>query len=325
MKRHIAIILLLCLFASLSLTGCKNDKANDKPSIVCTVFPQYDWVLQILGDKAENFDITLLLNNRVDLHSYQPSVENIIKISTCDLFIYIGGISDGWVMDALKEATNRNMIVLELLEVLGAARKLEEIDEDKHEHSDPDEHVDQSCSVEYDEHVWLSLKNAGIFCAAVAEALSSLDKENAPAYQHNASEYAGKLSSLDDEYRAAVNTAPTKTIVVGDRFPFRYLTDDYDLSYYTAFKGCSAETEASFETIIFLAEKMDELGLRCIIVTESSDKKIAEAIIRVSEDHNRQILVFDVMQSVTPADIQNGATYLSIMEKNLNTLKEALK
>jgi len=320
MKRITAIFAIF-LALVLVLPGCGQFGTKDKISIVCTVFPQYDWVREILGDGIGAMEVTLLLKNRIDLHNYQPSVDDIVKISNCDLFIYVGGESDGWVDDALRGATNKNMAVLNLLEILGDAAKEDEILEGMEmEHEDDDDH--DGHETEYDEHVWLSLKNARLFCAAIAEALSGLDSANAAKYEGNLDRYTEKLDSLDAEYAAAANTAPVKTLLFGDRFPFRYLTHDYGLVPYAAFPGCSAETEASFETIVFLAKKLDELNLKAVVVTESSDKKIAQAIIDNAGDKNRRILVLDAMQSVGEGE---DATYLSIMESNLEVLKEALK
>ena len=325
MKRFTAITIVFLLILTTALSGCtQNERETErKTSVVCTVFPQYDWVSQILGDNADDVELTLLLNKRIDLHNYQPSVDDIIKISTCDLFIYIGGESDKWVDDALKDATNKDMIVISLLEMLGDAAKAEEIIEGMEE--DLDDADDNGEEIEYDEHVWLSLRNAQIFCSAITNALSSLDAENAGTYRSNLALYNEKLSAFDSDYKAALNDAPVDTLLFGDRFPFRYLVDDYGLNYYAAFAGCSAETEASFETIIFLAKRMDELGLKTIMVTESSDKRIAETIIRESQGADIQVLVLDSMQSVAKSDVTNGTTYLSIIESNLNVLKEALK
>ena len=320
MKRLNIIMLILLLLLITALPGCTQDawEKESKISVVCTVFPQYDWVLQILGDKSDNVNLTLLLKNRIDLHNYQPSVDDIIKISGCDLFIYIGGVSDGWVNDVLKQATNKNMVVVNLLDILGSVAKTEEIidgmEEDDHEHE-----------AEYDEHVWLSLKNTQVFCTVIARALSSLDAGNAEEYQSNLKAFIKKISALNLQYQKTINEASVKVLLFGDRFPFRYLVDDYGLNYYAAFVGCSAETEASFETIVFLTKKMDELSLKNIMVTESSNKKIAETIIRESKSNNQKILVLDSMQSVTLNDVANGVTYLSIMENNLNVLKEALR
>jgi len=262
--------------------------------------------------------LTQLLNGRVDLHNYQPSVDDIVKISACDLFIYVGGESDKWVGEALKSATNPNMIVINLLDALGNKAKIEEALEGMEEEDADDEE-------NYDEHVWLSLKNAIFFCSVIADALSSLDAENAGKYKGNLDAYAGRLAALDAEYQAFADSSPVRTLLFGDRFPFRYLTDDYGLKCYAVFSGCSAETEAGFDTVIRLASKADELGLKTIIVTESSDQSIAKAIKNNTVGKNQQILVLDAMQSVTLSDIQNGATYLTVMESNLNILKEALK
>ncbi|MDR2733245.1 MAG: metal ABC transporter substrate-binding protein [Spirochaetota bacterium] len=318
MKRLTAILLILLSAIAIQF-GCKAVGSNRKISVVCTIFPQYDWVRQILGDTADRMDITLLLHNRIDLHNYQPSVDDIIQISACDLFIHVGGESDGWVNDVLKKKTNKNMIVINLLGILGSAAKSEEIMEgmEKKEHEDNDE-------AEYDEHVWLSLKNAQKFCAAIADALASLDADNAQVYRDNLRTYIEKLSVLDAEYQTTVDTYRPITLLFGDRFPFRYLADDYGLRYYAAFPGCSAETEASFETIIFLAGKMDALKLINIMVTESADRSIARTIRDNTAGKNQQILALDSMQSVTGDDIANGAAYLSIMEHNLSVLKEAL-
>ena len=328
MKRLTTAILILTLVLT-AASGCTlGAKDRDgKLRVVCTVFPQYDWVRQILGDHADNVELTLLLNNRIDLHNYQPSVDDIVRISGCDLFIYVGGVSDTWADDVLRQAANKNMVVINLLETLGDSAKLEELVEgmEEEDHDDGDEEDDHHDDEdEYDEHVWLSLKNARLFCEAIAEALSSIDLENAGMYRENFAAYTGKLSALDAEYKAAVDAAPVKTLLFGDRFPFRYLADDYGLTYYAAFAGCSAETEASFNTVIFLAGKMDELNLKNVMVTESSDKKLAETIIRQSKGSGQRILALDAMQSVARGDVADGVTYISIMESNLKVLKEAL-
>jgi len=323
MKRYPAILLALILLAVM-LFGCTQavQPKTEKLRIVCTIFPQYDWVRQILGDQAGEVNLTLLLNNRADLHNYQPSVSDIAMISTCDLFIYVGGESDGWVDDALAQATNPDMLAINLLEELGEAAKEEELLEgmeaEEEEEGDEDE-------VDYDEHIWLSLKNAPVFCAVIADALAALDSENAEEYQSNLAGYNASLSALNAQYQAAVSMAPIKTLLFGDRFPFRYLVDDYGLIYDAAFAGCSAETEASFDTIARLAKRVDEWGLHTVMVTESADKSIAETIIENTAGKNQQILVLDAMQSVTMGSVQTGTTYLSIMESNLAVLKDALK
>ena len=481
MKKITALLALLMLVGALAGCGKQNDtNKTDKLSIVTTIFPEYDWVRAVLGDKADNAEVTMLLDNGVDLHSYQPTADDIVKISDCDLFIYVGGESDGWVNDALKNATNKNMKVINLLDVLGDSVKTEEVvdgmqetehdhdhdhskevstfeddevqdrslsdwagdwqsaypfvldgtlddafaamaekgemtaeeyktyyqngyktditnidiegdhieftyddgkkvgsnykyvgyyiqnwstgirmsnesfdaivdpenswptffpadmtgeeicehmeghdhDEDEdHEHEEGEEHEHEE---EKDEHVWLSLKNAEVLVNAISKSLQELDPDNKDTYATNAAAYIEKLSALDGEYQAAVDAATYKTVLFGDRFPFRYLVDDYGLSYYAAFVGCSAETEASFETVSFLAKKVDELKLPCVLTIEGAQHKIAETIVQNTAEKNQKVLTMDSMQSTTSKDVANGTTYLSVMEKNLSVLKEAL-
>ena len=333
MKKITALLLALFVLVG-ALAGCgkQNDtNKTDKLSIVTTIFPEYDWVREILGDKADNAEITMLLDNGVDLHSYQPTADDIVKISDCDLFIYVGGESDEWVEDALRNAANGNMKVINLLEVLGDSVKTEEIvegmqeeheHEDAHAHDDVEEHEHEE---EADEHVWLSLKNAKMLVRVISKALQELDPDNKDIYAANADAYVKKLSALDAEYQTAVDAASNKTILFGDRFPFRYLVDDYGLNYYAAFVGCSAETEAGFETISFLAKRVDEWKLPCVLTIEGAQHKIAETVVRNTTAKNQKVLTMDSMQSTTTQDVKNGTTYLSVMEKNLSVLKEALR
>ena len=326
----------------------KTDDANKKFSVVCTIFPEYDWIRQLVGDKKDNYEITYLLDKGVDLHSYQPTAEDIAKIANCDLFVYVGGESDGWVDDALKESKNDKMQVVNLLETLGKNVKPEEVvegmqeeDEHDHDHEDADhDHEDKDKDhdhedadhdhhheeeTEYDEHVWLSLRNATVLVNTLAEKLQTIDPENKDYYAGTAADYTAKLGDLDSRYLATIKKAKVKTVLFGDRFPFRYLVDDYGLKYYAAFVGCSAETEASFETVAFLAKKTDDLKLKSVLVIENSDQKIAKKIVETTKDKNQNIVVLNSMQSITNEDIANGATYLSIMESNLKALASALK
>ena len=481
-----------------------------RTKVVTTIFPAYDWAREVIG--TNDAEITMLLDNGVDLHSYQPTVQDIAKISTCDVFVYVGGESDGWVEDALKTARNKNMQVVNLMEVMGSRAKAEEVKEgmeaDHHEHNheehshskhvstfDNSEVKDRSLSdwagkwqspyplvldgtldeaweakaaaegatmtasqykayyekgyksdikaveikgtkitftytngkrvsskykyvgyyiqnwstgtkaamyrfestnkksgapvyiefndhmiepakaehfhlrmsdtsfdaiedpenrwptffpaemsgeeiadhlgghahhhdeeeEELDEHVWLSLKNAQLLTNAICNALVKADSKNAASYKANCEAYNRKIAALDAEYTAAVRGAAQKTLVFCDRFPFRYLVDDYGLDYFAAFVGCSAETEASFKTVAFLANKSDELGIKNVAVIESSDKKIAQTVIQNSKNKSRGILVFDSMQSTTANDVKKGTTYLSVMRKNLEVLKSVLR
>lgn len=341
MKKKILSTILSAAFLSISLFGCSaksnsvgevNNSATKEStlSVVCTVFPQYDWVRQILGNQLEGTKLTLLLDKGVDLHSYQPTAEDIVTISNADLFIYVGGESDAWVEDVLVKPHNERMVVLNLMDILKGEMKEEEVvqgmqaDTDHHDEAEEARENDAQEAFEYDEHVWLSLKNATKVCHSISEALSSLDSQHAEGYQNNCEAYITQLSNLDAEYDQVVTQAERTTLLFGDRFPFRYLVDDYQLTYYAAFVGCSAETEASFETVRFLASKVDELKLPVVLVLENSDQKIAKTIINNTQEKNQTVLVLDSMQSVTLDDIEGGANYLSIMKGNLDVLSEAL-
>mgnify|MGYP002626333412 CR=1 FL=1 len=321
-----------------SAFAAKKAANTNKLKVVTTIFPEYDWAREIIGEKSGDVELTLLLNNGVDLHSYQPSVKDIAKIQEADIFVYVGGESDEWVDDVLKSAKNPNMKVINLLEVLGDKVKEEELVEGMQEEEDDDDHDehghehhhdgdddDDDEEIEFDEHVWLSLKNAQILCTEIASALSEKDAKNAAVYQKNLSAYNKKLADLDARYSAAVKAGSKNTLVFGDRFPFRYLVDDYGLKYFAAFTGCSAESEASFNTIIFLSEKVNELDLQRVCKIEGGNGKIAKTVISNSKNKKAKVLVFDPMQSTTAKQIKKGATYLGAMEKNLEVLKEALK
>ena len=499
-------------------TATSEDKSLN---IVCTIFPEYDWVKEILGSHAENDTITYLLDNGVDLHSYQPTTADMTKIAQCDLFIYVGGESDEWVEDALAEAVNPDMQVINLMEVMGDSAKLEELkegmqeeehdhehdhskevstfeddevqdrslsdwegewqsgyplaldgsldeafahkaksgsmtaqeykdyyikgyetdyddikiegnhitftkndgtvtesdyeytgyfiqdwstgtraamyrfeavdkesgtpvyiefndhmiapekaehfhirmsdesydaiedpenkwptffpaelspeevsdalaghghhdDDDENEEGEEHEHHHEEGEEEYDEHVWLSLKNAKLLCAEITDKLCILDSDSTEDYKANLKSYAEQLDKLDSDFQALVDSASVKTLVFGDRFPFRYFVDDYGLDYYAAFVGCSAESEASFETIVFLAGKVNELGVSTVFTIENSDQKIAKTIVENTNDKNQNIAVLNSLQSVTSQQIADGVNYLSLMQENYDVLKENL-
>ena len=373
MRKYISVILTAAMLTGSVCVNTSPVAAEDTGKsiqIVTTIFPEYDWVQNILGDNPGNAEVTMLLENGVDLHSFQPTVEDILKMSTCDLFVYIGGESDDWVDDALEEAINNDMVVINLLEALGSSAKEEEIvegmqadhdhdhdhededheDEDHeaedhdhededHDHEDEDhDHEDEDHDhdheeAEYDEHVWLSLRNASVLVKTLSDAIQTIDPDNASVYESNAEAYIESLNALDEEYKTAISEASLDTVLFGDRFPFRYLTDDYGLTYYAAFVGCSAETEASFETIAFLSGKVDELSLHTVLTIEGTDHRIADTIVQNTKTKDQQILSLDSMQSTTAKDVQNGLSFryvgveaaTFIMENNLTVLKDALK
>lgn len=310
----------LCLCALLSLaclSGCGaapagEDTGKREPAVVVTIYPIYDWVTNLLG--SEGTAPTLLLDGGTDMHSYQPTVADLALVSSCDLLIYVGGESDAWVEDALQNAVNPKLRALKLMEVLGDAARREEIVGGMQ--SDGEEEAEN-----YDEHIWLSLRNAGRCCAAIAEALEALYPAEREAIAANAEAYLAALAEADAEYTGAVASAGKSTLLFADRFPFRYLTEDYGLDYYAAFPGCEAETEASFETVRFLASKLDELELSAVMTTESPAPRLAETVIENSERKIAAILVLDSMQS---ARIEDGRDYLARMGQNLEVLRRAL-
>ena len=359
MRKHTAIMVLIMILL-LVLPACgriENQPADDgRFTVVATIFPEYDWAKEILGERLadESAELTLLVDNGSDVHSYQPTVDDIMKIASCDVFIYVGGESDAWVDDVLEKVAGDNVRVIRLLDLIGDHAKEEELvegmqDAADHDHAadadaDHDDAADHDTAADHDdastdhdtaadhdddtpeldEHIWLSLKNAKLIAERMAEVFAEEDALNAETYRRNAENYIAKLDALDAEYEETVNKATRDTLLFGDRFPFRYLADDYGLEYYAAFSGCSAETEASFETVAFLANKADALGLDNVMVIDGSDEEIANAIINNTASHDQRILALDSLQSINKEAIENGATYLGIMEQNRTVLDQAL-
>lgn len=323
--------------------AAKPGAEEKKIEIVTTIFPEYDWVREIVGDANPNVHLTLLQDG-VDLHSYQPSVADILKIASSDLFLYVGGESDEWVDEVLEQNPNEGRKVIDLMETLGEAVKTEEMvegmqaeehhhhfgDEDDHDHEDEEhdhdhddhDHDHGEEEEEYDEHVWLSLKNAKVLVSAIADAVIAADGDHAEQYRANRDAYLEKLSALDEEYAKAASEKNYDTILFADRFPFRYLMDDYEIRYYAAFNGCAAETEASFETIRFLADKVNELRLPAVCMIENSDGKIADTVIAATKDKDQEKVVMNSLQSVSKKD--QGLTYLEVMQENLKGFRKAL-
>lgn len=344
MKKRVGMAVCILLTVILALQGVTvyaaqvreemmdKKRKDGKIKIVCMIFPQYDWLREVIGEKMENYDIKVLLDNGSELHSYQPTVEDMAEISSSDFFFYVGGESDAWVEDALKSAKNPNLKAVSLLEMLEDYAKVEEEiegameHEHAHEHGEEHEHEEEhEHGKEYDEHMWLSLKNARVAVQRVRQILIEIDKKNASIYKKNSERYDKKLKNLDMQYENAINHAKRKTILFGDRFPFRYLADDYGLKYYAAFEGCSAETGVSFETIIFLSGKMDEEKLPAIFTLENANEQLAKVIIENTKEKNQHILTLHSMQSVTKKQMkQDGFSYLGLMKENLNVLEQAL-
>lgn len=312
--------LLTLLLAAALLCGCAGASGGpaqpEKLSVVATVFPIYDWTRNLLG-ASESVELTLLLDSGVDLHSFQPGVDDLMRVSSCDLLIYVGGESDDWIADALAESSNPRQRALNLLEVLDESALTEELREGMQGEADG----------AADEHIWLSPRRASALCRTIAAALAELDPAGAAAYAQNCAAYLEALGSLEADCAALARLAAEAEVrpclVVADRFPFRYLTEDCGLDYYAAFPGCSAETGASFETVRFLARKLDERGSGLLFTTENPIPGVAETVARTAQTEDVQLLTLDSMQSVTRADVEGGETYLAVMRRNLDALTEA--
>ncbi len=331
-RKNLVLLMMSVVFVFV-FCGCGYDfraDSSDRIKIVCTDFSQYDWVREITSGHSDRFSISYITDNGADMHSYQMTAADIADISTADLFIYVGGESEAWAEDVLSEAVNDEIVSLCLMDYLGEKLVKEEItegmqgehDHAHHDHSDHDGHEDEVAK--YDEHVWLSLKNADVIVEKLTEMIAGLDEEYADDYGKNGDAYRERLSLLDERFSDAVEHATGDTLIFGDRFPFRYLLEDYEIAYYAAFPGCSAETEAGFETITFLSGKADELEVPVILVIDGSDRRVAETILYNTKNRTAEILELDSLQSVSADETEKGTTYYSVMEENLSVLERAL-
>lgn len=311
MKKIISILMCIVLCMAVMCSCSSDETTHDGIKIVCTAFPQYDYVKNILGTTE---GLSLLLDNGADLHSYEPTATDIIEIASSDLFIYIGGVSDSWVEGAIKSANSESLKTVVLMDMVETYEVDYVAGMEKEEHHHESEH-------EKDEHIWLSLRNSAEITRNLCEMICEIDEANAEEYRANAEKYIDSLNRLDGEYKSVIDGAKRNALLFADRFPFRYLIEDYNLEYYAAFSGCSSESEASFQTMAFLIDKTNTLSLPAVIIMENSDGSIAEMICR---ETGVKTLTLDSCQSVSSSDIDNGTTYLGIMQNNLEILKEAL-
>ena len=323
-KKIIALVLIAAAAAGL-LTACTEPVSTSTDGvlrIVCTTFPQYDWVRQ-LTQGAENVNVELLLNSGRDLHSYQPGAQDIVKIATADVIIYTGGSSEKWINDVLETSENEHAVLIDLMHSLpeGSLYCVEAAGEENHSHEEHS-HAGEEHNHTEDEHVWLSVKNAIRLTGIIKAVLCDLDGENSAIYAKNHIEYHKALTELDGKFENMISSADKGTLVFADRFPFIYLVKDYGLSYYAAFSGCSAESEASFETVTRLAGKIDGLGLSYVLITETSDGSVARTVRDCTKSRNQEILTLDAMQSVKKDKL--SLSYIEIMESNLEIIKTAL-
>ena len=312
---------------SVFLAGCNiNVPQNSENTldIVCTAFPQYDWIKNIT-EGAENVNLILLCDNGTDMHSFQPSAKDILLINTSDIVVAVGGNSDKWVLDSAEN--NPASVKVSLLECLGdnVIEEMHFVDGHAHDENNADhDSLHEHDYTDADEHVWMSLPNAISLTEKICEVLCTKDAANSEAYKANTQSYVNKLNDLHNEYFECVDKAEKNAVVVADRFPFAYLMHAYGLEAFAAFPGCSSDTDATFDTIISLASKVDEHGISCVAVTESTDFKTADAVIENTKFKNAEIVVIDSMQSVTEKDVENGRTYISVMTDNLSALEKLL-
>lgn len=312
MKRSIKIIiaLVVTLVASLGMIAFLTHKnAEDKKfSIVTTNFPAYDFARAVAGDQVQ---IKMLLKPGVDMHGYEPSPEDIIDIENCSLFIYTGGESDEWVEGILENT--RNINTLRMMDAVKPVKEeivegMESEEEDKEE-------------VEYDEHVWTSLRNTQLIIDAIRNKLSEIYPDERVSFAQNSANYKTRLADLDQKFQSIVDNSSRRTLVFGDRFPLRYFVDDYNLEYFAAFPGCSEQNEASSKTISYLVNKIKTEEIPVVLKIELTSDDIAQTI---ANETGAKVLVFSAAHNISAEDFENGRTYADIMEANLVVLEEAL-
>ncbi|MBQ3793490.1 MAG: zinc ABC transporter substrate-binding protein [Lachnospiraceae bacterium] len=334
MKRHLWKVLSIVWILAMLVSGCGSKQsegtagqtvhkvaAGEKIKIVTTIFPLYDWTREVLGEEADRAELTLLIDKGVDLHSYQPTAADMMKIADADIFIYVGGESDGWVKDALPEKTDK--VVLNLMDIIGDQAYAEEVVEGMEAEEEEDEEEEAM-----DEHIWMSPSFAKICTDAISNAIVTTTEDNdlVQAVSSNTKAYKDQLDLLSNQLKEAASKENRKydMLLVADRYPFRYLSEECGLEYRAPFLGCSAETEASFEKVAYLAGELDKQQLPCILVCENNDQKLAKTILENSSRPQLPVLELDSMQSITAEDIAQGKTYLSIMQSNLEVIRYAV-
>ena len=315
-------------------TEVTDTSSAEKIEIICTSYAAYDWIQNIIAGHSDRFEVRYLLDQGVDLHSYQPGVDDIAAINDCDLLVYVGGESDEWVGEIIGKDGEDASHTFSMMEALGdyvyEEETVEGMEPEAEDADDPQAGGEMSAEeaegeeTEFDEHVWLSVKNAARIVPALETELETLDAQDAADLKKSSDEYVEKLNALDKEYEDACDTAKRKIVLFGDRFPFRYLVEDYGIDYYAAFSGCSAETEASFTTVAFLAAKVNELDIPVVFTIENADTSVAEMIVDNTNKKSAKIITMDSLQSVNKDDIAGGKNYIDTMRSNLEVLKEAM-
>ena len=333
-RKGIGILAACGLICGSLLTGCGTGRAEDasekaqddgRISVVTTIFPQYDFVRQIAGDSV---DLKMLLKPGEETHSYEPTPQDIIAIQNSDIFIYVGGENDAWVEDILDSMPDAGMRTLKLIDCVDTVEEehVEGMQEQPgHSHEEEEYHGDETEEAhsvhEIDEHVWTSPVNASAIVDEIKELLAQTDPDNRQRYEENAEAYEAELAALDAAFREVVDNPGRRLVIFGDRFPFRYFADEYGLDYYAAFPGCASDTEPSAAVMAFLINKVAEEKVPAVLKMELSNENIANAI---AEATGTEVRTFYSCHNLTAEEFENGETYLSMMQKNVETLKEVL-
>jgi len=337
MKKLISILLSMCILLGM-LSGCSINtdsyiEPSDKISVIATIFAPYDFIREIAGDFAE---VTMLLPPGTESHSYEPTPQDIIKIQNCDVFVYVGGDSDSWVQKILESMDTSGIRIITLMdcvevveeEIVEGMEVGAESHDNEHNHEEAEENNEhnnehtEDNNHEYDEHVWTSPQNAKVIVQKISDILCEADTYNSNSYKENTTAYLAKLNDLDSKFQEVVNSAKHKTLIFGDRFPFRYFAEVYGLEYFAAFPGCSTETEASAATVAFLIDKVKAESIPVVFHAELSNKKMANTI---SEETGAKVLLLHACHNITKDEMENGVSYLELMYQNVENLKEALK
>lgn len=315
MKRFLAILTVICLLFSLAACSGGNEEKS-RIHIISTVFPSYDFAKQI-AKGVDGVKVTMLIPPGTEPHAFEPSVQDMAQIKECDLFIYLGGESDQWVEELLATFNEGEINTIKMIDCVELLEE-ETIEGMQTGHHHDDDEI--SAHGENDEHVWTSPLNAILISQEIEAALEKIDGANSAAYSENFNIYKKQLSALDTELRSV--SSLNGTIIMADRFPFRYLSEDYDIDYYAAFPGCSTESDPSAATIAFLETKIKETGAKAVFYTEFSSQKVAYTL---CEATGVKKLMLHSCHNVNKSDFEGGATYVSLMEQNIKNLNEALK
>lgn len=319
MKKKKRTTVVAAAFAAAVLSTCANaapssGQTPDRFSIVCTNFPEYDFARQIAGDKA---DVKMLLKPGAESHTYEPTPEDIIQIQNSDLFVYVGGDSDEWVSDVLSSMDRSGMTIFKLMDQVETVE--EEIVEGMEAEEESEEEEEKE--PEMDEHVWTSPANAITIVQNMEQAIEKLDPADQEVYSRNAKSYINQIQNLDRQFKDVVSHSKRKELIVADRFPFRYFCEEYGLTYYAAFPGCSTDTQPSAKTVAFLTDKVKQDGIPVVFHIELSNGQMADSI---AEATGAKSELLNALHNVSDEDFKKGATYVSLMKHNVEALQEAL-